>query len=416
MAEKTLTGMIVRAALWLGLAAAAVAGAMAYSMREVPMKVTVATVTRGPVTETVAAITTGSVTAPLASKVSAAGVGTVSAVHVNEGDAVPEGGLLMELNHAELDAQVALAQANLSVGESRASQARIAAQTAREISEIELRRASSALEMAQSDFNRIKALTEKQAISQSDYDKASLALKTAQDARAAAEAGQREALVRDEDVRIAAANIEQLKAALTAAEAMRDKAFVRAPFAGVVAKKLLQVGEAVVMGMPVAYLVQAGGAYIEAPFDEANLEALKVGQTAEIEIDSCPGRTFKGTLTYISPVVTMMEQLSRSLLCKISIDEGAEMFRPGMSADVTIITDRKEDVPFVPSEALVRDKYAFVVRDGRAEQREVETGIGNWDQREILGGLAVGDTIITSISVKGLADGSKIEIVEALDD
>lgn len=412
MAEKTLTGMIVRAALWLGLAAAAVAGAMAYSMREVPMKVTVATVTRGPVTETVAAITTGSVTAPLASKVSAAGVGTVSAVHVNEGDAVPEGGLLMELNHAELDAQVALAQANLSVGESRASQARIAAQTAREISEIELRRASSALEMAQSDFNRIKALTEKQAISQSDYDKASLALKTAQDARAAAEAGQREALVRDEDVRIAAANIEQLKAALTAAEAMRDKAFVRAPFAGVVAKKLLQVGEAVVMG----YLVQAGGAYIEAPFDEANLEALKVGQTAEIEIDSCPGRTFKGTLTYISPVVTMMEQLSRSLLCKISIDEGAEMFRPGMSADVTIITDRKEDVPFVPSEALVRDKYAFVVRDGRAEQREVETGIGNWDQREILGGLAVGDTIITSISVKGLADGSKIEIVEALDD
>ncbi len=385
MAEKTLTGMIVRAALWLGLAAAAVAGAMAYSMREVPMKVTVATVTRGPVTETVAAITTGSVTAPLASKVSAAGVGTVSAVHVNEGDAVPEGGLLMELNHAELDAQVALAQANLSVGESRASQARIAAQTAREISEIELRRASSALEMAQSDFNRIKALTEKQAISQSDYDKASLALKTAQDARAAA-------------------------------EAMRDKAFVRAPFAGVVAKKLLQVGEAVVMGMPVAYLVQAGGAYIEAPFDEANLEALKVGQTAEIEIDSCPGRTFKGTLTYISPVVTMMEQLSRSLLCKISIDEGAEMFRPGMSADVTIITDRKEDVPFVPSEALVRDKYAFVVRDGRAEQREVETGIGNWDQREILGGLAVGDTIITSISVKGLADGSKIEIVEALDD
>ena len=416
MAETTVTKSIIRTLFWLGLIALIVGGAVAYSMREVPIKVTVTKVSRGMVTETVAAITSGTVTAPSAAKVAAGGIGTVSAVHVKEGDVVAEGAPLLELAHAELDAQVELAKANLKVGESRVSQARIAAQTAKEVADIELRRASSALELAQSDFNRIKALTEKQAISQSDYDKASLALKSAHDARAAAEAGQRQALLHEEDLHIAEVNIEQLNAALAAAEAMRDKAFVRAPFAGVVAKIITQLGEAVVMGMPVVYMVQSEGSYIEAPFDEANLESLKVGQPAEIEIDSMPGKVFKGTLTYISPVVTMAEQLSRSLLCKISIDESMDKFRPGMSADVTIITDKKDDVPFVPTEALVRDRYALVVEGDRIAQREVNTGIGNWDQREILGGLAVGDTIVTSISIKGLKDKSRVEVVEALED
>ena len=416
MSETTLTKTIIRTVFWLGLTTLIVGGGVAYSTREIPLKVTVTKVTRGMVTETVAAITSGTVTAPKTAKVAAGGIGTVAAVHVRDGDVVAEGAPLLELSHAELDAQVELALANQKVGAARISQARIGAQTAREISEIQLRSAESALELAQSDFARIKALTEKQAISQSDYDKAALALKSARDAKASAEAGQREALVRDEEVHIAEANIEQLKAALNTAEAMRDKAFVRAPFAGVVAKVICQMGEAVVMGMPVVYMVQPEGAYIEAPFDEANLEALKIGQPAEIEIDSMPGKVFKGTLTYISPVVTVAELLSRSLICKVSIDESPDKFRHGMSADVTIITDKKEDVPFVPTEALVRDRYAYVVEGERAVQRDVKTGIGNWDQREILGGLQVGDTIITSISLKALKEGAKVHVVEALED
>ncbi len=416
MAEASVTKKIISTLFWLGLTALIVGGGVAYSMREIPLKVTVTKVTRGMVTETVAAITSGTVTAPKTAKVAAGGIGTVGAVHVKEGDTVAEGAPLLELAHAELDAQVELALANQRVGESRISQARIAAQIAREVSEIKMRSAESTLELAQSDFSRVKALTEKQAISQSDYDKASLALKSARDAKAAAEAGQREALLRDEDVHIAEANIEQLKAALNTAQAMRDKTFVRAPFAGTVAKVICQLGEAVVMGMPVVYMVQAEGAYIEAPFDEANLEALKIGQPAEIEIDSMPGKMFKGTLTYISPVVTVAEQLSRSLMCKVSIDEGMDKFRHGMSADVTIITDKKEDVPFVPSEALVRDRYAYVVEGERAVQLDVKTGIGNWDQREILDGLKVDDTIVTSISLKALKNGCKVQVVEALED
>ena len=57
--------------------------------------------------------------------------------------------------------------------------------------------------------------------------------------------------------------MEQLEAALTVARATRDKAFVRAPFAGIVAKVLPEVGEAVAMGMPLVQLVQERDCYVE---------------------------------------------------------------------------------------------------------------------------------------------------------
>ncbi len=415
MANSSKTGMIFRMVLFLVLAGGAGAGVYYYMTLEKPVEVTVAAVGRGLVTETVASITSGTVVSPLSSKVAAGTLGTIGAVHVKDGDRVEEGMVMVEISHEELDAQVELSRANLKVGETRLEQARIAAKTARDGGAIRLRQASAALQQAEADHQRVKALADRQAVSASDLERASLALSTAREGRAAAEVGLAEAALRDEDIKTAEASIEQLRVALSAAEAVRNKAFVRAPFRGVVAKLLTQVGEAVVMGMPLLYLVQDEDLHIEAPFDEANLNTLKVGQRVEIEIDSCPNRVFRGTLDHISPVVNVVELLARNVTCRVRIEEGAEEFRPGMSADVSVVTEEKENALFVPSESLVRDEYAFLVENGRALRREVETGIGNWDQREVLGGLREGDTIVTSISVFGLRDGVPVTVVEALD-
>ncbi|MBW7864656.1 MAG: efflux RND transporter periplasmic adaptor subunit [Candidatus Hydrogenedens sp.] len=415
MANSSKAGLIFRLVLLLVLAGGAGAGAYYYTMREKPVEVTVARAERGLVTETVASITSGTVVSPLSSKVAAGTLGTVGAVHVKDGDRVEEGMVMVEINHEELDAQVELARANLKVAETRLEQARIAARTARDAGGIRLRQAVAALEQGEADHQRVKALAERQAVSASDLERASLALKTAREGKAAAEVGLAEAALRDEDIKTAEASIEQLRVAIGAAEAARNRAFVKAPFRGVVAKLLTQVGEAVVMGMPLLFLVQDEDLHIEAPFDEANLNVLEVGQRVEIEIDSCPDRVFRGTLDHISPVVNVVELMARNVTCRIRIDEGAEEFRPGMSADVSVITEEKENALFVPSEALVRDEYAFVVEDGRARRRGVGTGIGNWDQKEILDGLREGETIVTSISVLGLADGVPVTVVEALD-
>ena len=416
MPRKSNRSLVWRVAIWLiVLGGAATAGGY-FLLRETPLDVTVDPVRRGVVEQTVAAITSGTVMPPRRAMVAAATLGVISRVHVQEGDRVAAGDLLVELEHAELDAQVALAEANLKVGRSRLEQVRIAAQIYREIAAAQLAQSAAQLDQTEGDFERLRALAARNAVSQSDYDKASLALRVARETKIAAEARQKENLVREEEVRSAEAAIEQLEAALRLAEAARDRAFVRAPFDGVVAAVNLKEGEGVAMGLPLAQLVQDEGCYIEAPFDEANAAQIHLGQTVRIEVDAYPDKAFHGEVSYIAPVVAINMDLTRTLNIKVSVKETPELFLPGMSADVTIITESKENTLYVPSESLIRDQIAYLIDQDRVVRRDVETGIGNWESREILSGLDEGEMVITSVAIRGLRPGVRVRVVEDLAD
>ncbi len=383
-------------------------------LREPVIDVTMTTVQRGPVEETVSAIASGTVMPAERAMVAAGGIGTISEIHVNEGDLVKEGDLLVELDHKELDAQVALAEANLKVGESRLEQARIGEKIYQEVSATRVSQATAQCDQAESDFRRVKDLADKKAVSQSDFEKATLALRVARENKAAAEASQKETLVREEEVRSAEAAVDQLRSAISVANAALERMHVRAPFEGVIAKKILEVGEAVAMGLPLLQMVRAGECYIEAPFDEANAAQISVGQVARVELDAYPDVKFKGEVFYISPVVSMNKDLSRTFDVKVRVVEQPEKFVPGMSADVTILADRKEGVIAVPSDTLVRDEFAYVIEDGRATRRDVKLGIGNWEKQEVLEGLKEGEPIISSVSAKGLKPGVKVRVVSDL--
>jgi len=389
------------------------AGAYFYT-REPEIEVTTGKVERCMVEETISSIASGTVMPKERSMVAAGSLGTISKVLVEEGDKVNEGDLLVELDHKELDAQLALTQANLKVGQSRLEQARIAAKIYEEISATRVSQVTAQLDQAQLDFNRVKELSEKKAVSQSDFEKVALAVRVARETKAAAEASQKENLVRAEEIRSAEAAIEQMEAAVRVAEAARDRALVRAPFPGVIAKKILQVGEAVAMGLPLLQMVRLDDCYIEAPFDEANTAQIRLGQEVRLNLDPYPGMTFKGEVVYISPVVTVNKELTRTLDIKVQILEQQEKFMPGMSSDVTIIVQRKENVLAVPSESLVRDEFAYVIENGHAVHHNVKLGIGNWEQQEVLEGLEEGQTIITSVAIKALKDGSKVRVVSEL--
>jgi len=435
---------------WLIVAAVAAAPAYYYLfVREEVVEVTAAVLRRGRVEDTVSAISAGTVKPRSESMVASGYVGKVAVIPVKEGDRVQEGEVLIELEHAELDAQVALAEANLRVGLSRQEQAKIAAKIYAEIAETRVNQTAAQLKVAQQEYDRIRTMADRQAVSESNMDKVTLALQVSTEARAAAVAAQQENLVRQEDIRSAAALIEQLEAAVTAAKVMRDKAFVHAPFDGVVARILVDIGEAVGSGLggglgsmggmgglgggagtsaaaPVAgasvaspmtlvHLVQEEGFYVEAPFDEANASEIAVGQPARIEIDAYRGLSFPGTVEFISPVVSLNMDLSRTLDVDIRIDEGEDKFMAGMSADVIIVATEKDDVLFVPSDALIREELGYVIEDGRAVKRNVEVGIGNFVRREVLSGLEDGETLITSVTTRNLKDGVRVRVVDSLD-
>jgi len=384
-------------------------------MRQEEVAVTVSPISRGHVEQTITSIAAGSVIPRQDSLIAAGLMGTIVAVP-EEGQRAKQGDVLVELDHAELDAQVALAEANLRAGQSRLEQARLAATIYKEICATKVSLTKSQFELAQSEFDRIKSLSEKKAVSQSDLDKAASALRVAEENYAAAVAGQGENQVRAEEVRTAEAAIEQLEAALDAAKAARDRAFVKAPFPGVVAKRILDVGEATAMGAPLLQFVEDNECYVKAPFDEANAAEIKVGQKVRLNLDAYRGVDLAGEVVYLSPVVSLNQDLSRSLDVKVRIDEGRERFVPGMSVDVTIIADAKDDVVFVPTESLIREEIAYVVENGRAVRRGVKTGVGNWSTVEVLEGLREGDMLIKSVAIEGLKEGVKVRVVDKLED
>jgi HlyD family secretion protein len=384
--------------LLLILVLAGVAGAGYYFYtQEKPLQVTAAPVETGHVEETVAAIASGTVMPGQRAMLAIGAIGTIAEIHVEDGDEVTAGQVLVELEHDDLDAQVALAHANL-----------------KDVTSTQLRQARAQLDAARAEYNRVAPLAAREAISKSDFEKAALALRVAEEAVAAAQAAQGETGVRAQDIASAEAIIEQLEAAVAAAEAMREKAFLKAPFDGVVARVMLEKGEAVTMGMPVLSLVSVKDSYIEAPFDEANAGELRVDMPVRIELDAYPDEAFEGRISFISPVIQPNADLARTLNVKVEILGGHSKFLPGMSADVTAVAENRENAIRVPSESLVRDEFAYVIENNRARRRDVKLGIGNWEYQEVLSGLKPGELLVTSVGVQGLADGVLVEVVEEL--
>jgi len=395
---------------------AILAAPVAYMLtREDMVEVTATTVERGSVEETVTAIASGTVKPSLDSMVATGSLGTVVKVYFKEGDHVKEGDVIIELDHQELDAQVRLAQANLKVGQSRLEQAKMGASIGAEVAATRVAQTTAQFEQAKKDFESMKPLAGK-AIRQNDFEKAALALKVAEESLAAAKAGQRENLVREEEIRMAESNIEQLEAAIAVAEAARGKTSVKAPFSGIVAKIFSDAGEAVSMGMPLVQLVDPSTSYVEAPFDEANAAEIRLDQKARINLDAYRDEDFTGVVDYIAPVVSINPDLSRTLNVRIRIQEGTEKFLAGMSADVILVVEEKDDVVYVPTEALIREEYLYVIEDGRAVRRDVTPGIGNWNATEITSGVEQGEQIITSISLTDLQDGVPVKVVDILEE
>ncbi|HQN01583.1 MAG TPA: efflux RND transporter periplasmic adaptor subunit, partial [Candidatus Hydrogenedentes bacterium] len=253
--------------------------------------------------------------------------------------------------------------------------------------------------------------------------------------------------------------IQEAETGLRAIEIMKKQAAtalnwtkVCAPFDGIVAKVYMEVGESVGSGlggdigggsalsmggglagagglsagagmgamsipspMAVAHIVDDSDIYVKAPFDEANFGRVSVGDKVRVTVDAYRDEEFPGKVSYIAPIVSKNMDLSRTFEVEILIEQGKEKLITGMSADVVVITEEKDDVLLVPSEALVREEEGYVIKDGRAEKRLIKVGIGNWLEREVLDGVKEGETLITSITIKELKDGCKVNIVESLE-
>ncbi len=324
------------------------------------------------VEKTVSNTRAGTIDACRRSKMSPAAAGQISVLHVNEGDSVSKGDVLLELWNKETKARV-------TASERSADQACVVSRKAQ-------RDASRANELY------AKGLTSEEA--------KEAAVANAESTMAACSA--------------ARAQVEVTKASL-------ERTMLIAPFDGIVAEIEGKLGEYVtpspvgVATKPTLDLIDNTCLYIKAPIDEIDAPDVRSGMTAKITMDAFGEKEFPATVSRVAPYVLDLERQARTVEIEALFDDPQNYLLPGYSADVTVVIDTSEETLGLPTQAIMRGDNVYVIGDDNIiEKRQIEVGLSNWQHTEVLSGLTIEDEIVLSVDRLGLEDGATI-IVEETD-
>lgn len=200
----------------------------------------------------------------------------------------------------------------------------------------------------------------------------------------------------EEDLAIAEAQVEQARLSLQQAELRLETAKLVAPFAGTVVTVNFQEGEYVSAGKPAVVLADLSALEIEIPLAELDVVRVAPGQEARIMLDALPDVTLRGRVSYVAPVATITQGVV-SYPVKIEIENPDPAVRPGMTAGVSIVVERRENVLLVPNRAIRaagRQRVVEVLRQGQVIQVPVSLGMSNDTMTEVLSGLEEGDRVV----------------------
>lgn len=206
------------------------------------------------------------------------------------------------------------------------------------------------------------------------------------------------------------------RAQLAAAEARLEKLVIRAPMSGVVAERLVNVGDLVEnMGSPRPMFRIVNNRLLELVLSvpSSHLASLRVGQRLVFRCDALPGRTFEGAVRHINPAA---DELSRTVKVVAEIPNPTEELKAGLFVQGEIITGKRSDVLQVPRAALQSwdvlkgEAFVYVIKEERAERRAVRTGKSAGDNVEITSGLVAGESVVTA-GAFNLRDGDPVRII-----
>ena len=182
---------------------------------------------------------------------------------------------------------------------------------------------------------------------------------------------------------------------------------------GIVISKSIEVGQTVAASFSTPELFTVAEDLtkmeIDASVVEADIAKVKVGQDVLFSVDSFPDTFFKGTVKQVrNQAVTTSNVVTYSVI--ISIDNSELKLKPGMTANVEIITAEKDNALLVPNQALrfymdentrYKEKGVWVIQDGMPQRINIKEGISDDDNTEILTDeIKAGDKIIVARSHK----------------
>lgn len=241
--------------------------------------------------------------------------------------------------------------------------------------------------LAKAQLARSQKLLESQSVSQADFD-----------------------LVQAQ-FQIAEAAVGQMQAAL-------DRKTIRAPFSGITGIRQVNVGQFLSAGDPVVPIQSLDPVYVNFAVPQQQFSELRPGSVVEVSADTARTVRARGRVTAINPVV---DESTRNVQVQATLGNPGGRFRPGMFVDVRLGVGGARRVIAVPTSAVHYAPYGnsvFVVGeqkgpDGKAyrgvAQKFVQLGNQRGDQVAVLGGLAEGDTVVSS-GVFKLRSGAAVTV------
>lgn len=216
----------------------------------------------------------------------------------------------------------------------------------------------------------------------------------------------------------AAAEEQITEAALQTAEkrlAMAQKRLrdtrIMAPVDGFVQQRLVHPGAYLAAGTKMFEVVVVHPLKLRVPVPERYARLARPGVPVRITVEALPGESFGGTLTRLAAGV---EQATRSLVVEAEMPNPEGKLRPGYVAHLTGVIG-EESAVFIPRVGLYRTagvERVFVVKDGVAMARAVQSGVEDGDFVEIVAGLALNEPVIVS-SVERVANGMQVQLLAA---
>jgi HlyD family secretion protein len=380
--------------------------------------------------------------------------GEITEMLVKEGDQIKKGTLICRIQPDLYES--ALDRVNASVSTTKANL---------KSAEAQLEQAKASLVNMDANFKRNKKLFEQGAISQQEFDAAKAQYESAKANVDALDAG----------VSASRSNIQSSEATLKEANTNLEKTFIYSPVDGTVYKMNVEKGERVqgvqgFQGTEILRLANLNEMEVSVEVNENDIIKVHKGDTALVEVDAYMNKKFKGIVTEVANsanIANMSIDQVTNFVVKIRLiresyaflinEKNPVPFRPGMSASVEIQTLRVSNVVTVPIQAvtsrnkdslMVKDEdngggmkvkndkekvdeekekkkaeeeikeLVFVIKDGKAAQKVVVSGIQDNEYIQIISGLEKGEEVISgpySAVSRSLRDGSKVVVVSKKD-
>jgi HlyD family secretion protein len=274
--------------------------------------------------------------------------GQIKELYVDFNSEVKAGQLIAQIDPETFEFRVRQAMADVDV----ARAAVLTAQANVLASNAAISRSQVDVAEAQRDFERKKDLAEKQFIAQSEADKARALVNTSSESLKASQA---QLAVTNAQVKSAQANVAQRDAALSQARIDLQRTKITSPVNGIVIKRAIEKGQTVAASLqsPELFVIaqNLSDMQVDASIDEADVSRIRTGQRATFTVDAFPGQTFEGEVRQVRKAAQNVANVV-TYVAVVGFTNTAGRLLPGMTANVRVVTESRENVLKIPNSAL----------------------------------------------------------------